>query len=276
MSCADDAMKIPTGKFMRAIGNKIYIMDFEKKSNEVFYEFPVGVYIEDKIYQLDSETLLFSLPEEGKLLSMNLKSRGVRYLGEGVAPVYLPKHEKIVFYGKDSSGKGAILVADKNLNNTKFVSRSDRYDPVKIVVISSDEIVFQKGIKNSRLKELWKFNVVSNRLSKFSDIENCSLVNVFRRDTNQLICQEITSNRFDNSYYLLGMDGVERQSFNFEGNLNVGVYLDDMDSIIIQKTRIYSSNEYADLWVYRFVDGFSYKIMSDAGFAIDSLIKLEN
>ena len=79
MSCTADVMKIPAGKFARAIGNKIYIMDFEKKSNEVFYEFPVGVVIEDKIYQIDSETLLFSLPEEGKILSIDLKSKDIKH-----------------------------------------------------------------------------------------------------------------------------------------------------------------------------------------------------
>ncbi len=274
MSSAAEVMEIPTGKFVRAIGNQIYVMDFEKKSNELFYEFPVGVLVRDKIYQIDSETLLFSLSDRGGIHSIDLNSKRINYLGKGLAPVYMPEHEKILFYGKDENGKGAILIADKNLNNVKSMGRSGRYDPAKIVVISSDEVVFQKGFRNSKIKELWKFNVASNELSKFSDKDDCRLVNIWRRATGQLICQKITADRFDTYYYLLGSDGIE-QPLNFEGYLNAGVYLDDMDSIIIQKVRVSFLIEHVDLWVYRFSDGFSYKIMSDAGFAIDSMLKLK-
>lgn len=275
MSCAAEVMEIPTGKFVRAIGNQIHIMDFEKKSNEIIYEFPVGVIIEEKIYQIDSDTLLFSLPDEGKILSIDLNSKSIKYLGKGDAPVYMPEHEKILFYGKDKNGKGALLIADKNLSNVKSITRSGRYDPAKIVVVSSDEVVFQKGFRDSKVKELWKFNIASNELSKFSDKDDCRLVNVWRRATGQLICQKITADRFDTYYYLLGPDGIE-QPLNFEGYLNAGTYLDDMDSIIIQKVRVSFLIEHSDLWVYRFSDGFSYKIMSDAGFAVDSMLRLEN
>ncbi len=275
MSCAAEMMEIPTGKYVRAIGNKIYIMDFEKNYNEVFYEFPVGTVIEEKIYQIDSETLLLSLPDEGKILTINLKSKDIRYLGKGDAPVYMPKHKKILFYGKDKHGKGALLIADQSLRNTKRVSQSGRYDPAKIVVISSDEVVFQKGFRDSKAKELWKFNVASNTLSKFIDKNDCRLVNVWRRATDQLVCQKITNDRFKTYYFLLGLDGVE-QPLNFEGYLNAGVYLDDMDAMIIQKVRVSLLTEYVDLWVYRFSDGSSYKIMSNAGFAIDSMLKLKN
>ena len=49
-----------------------------------------------------------------------------------------------------------------------------------------------------------------------------------------------------------------------------------MDSIIIQKTRVSSVSEHADLWVYRFDDRLLYKVMNDAGFAVDSMLKLKN
>ncbi|NOX71010.1 MAG: hypothetical protein GXP15_17665 [Gammaproteobacteria bacterium] len=280
MGCDAKDEEVPKGEFIRAIGNQIYVVNFEKNTNKLFYEFPLGTVIEDKISQIDRRTILLSLPEEGKILTIDLKSKTANYIGVGLNPVYMPKHEKIVYYGKDSDGVGALLVANRYLEEPIPVTKSSRYDLRTIVKISSDEVVFQKKEYVDRLGKrengLWKFNVSSHNLTKLDSIEGCLLLNVFRNKTSQLVCQKITTNRFDTYYYLVDLSGNREERLNFEGYLSIGEYIEEMDSIVIQKPRVVvgdGSTSY-DLWLYDLDDDTSHLMMKNAGFAIDAFLRI--
>lgn len=276
LDCDADKFAMPKGNFVRAIGNSVYLVNFEKGQNRLVYRFPVGTVVEGKIYQVDSTTILLSLPEEGKIVTLNLQTGMVEYLGNGLNPVYMDHHDKIIYFGKNNESLGALLVADRYLNNAKSIARSTSADPVTIVKISSDEVVFQMANQVERPYELWKYNVQSDALYKLQADPNCRLLNAWRSITKQLVCQKITINRFDTYYYLMDLDTTEEQPLTYDGYLNIGDYLPDLDALIVQRARadIGKREERSDLWLFRFSDQSSCPLMKNAGFAIDAFARM--
>lgn len=236
---ASDATIVPSGNFIRAIGNQLYFVNFEKSTNELLYSFPVGTIIGEKISQIDSKRLLLSLPTEGRILTINFETKDIQNVGVGLNPVYLSEHGKIIYYGKDTYGNGAVLVSSIGMTDSKKIVDLGKYDPLKIVKVSDDEVVFQKSEaaigSDSRKNVLWKFNIRTNGLTKLDAIRNCRLLNVWRSYGEQLICERITKDRFDSYYYLVDLNGSVDKKIDVSGYLNIGAYLDEMDAIIIQK-----------------------------------------
>lgn len=279
MACNAENFKVPKGDFVRAIGNQIYLVNFEKNKNELIYSFPVGAVIEGKISKVDERTILLSL-QGGEILTVDLISKDVNNMGEGMNPVYMDEYQKIVYYGKDRDGNGALLIADEKLEASHRIVESNRHDIPKIVKISSEEIVFQRGELISGTdkwqSKVWKYNIVSEELIKLDAIDGCRLVNTWISKTNQLICEKNTPDRFDTYYYLVDLLGKDETRINFAGYLNVGEYIEELNSIVIQKANVKDGVEAYDLWLYDLSNNSEHILMEDSGFAIDSFLHLNN
>lgn len=280
MACSEEKHKVPLGDFVRAIGNQIYVLNFEKSRDELFYSFPIGTVIEEKISQINERTILLSLPDSGKILTVDLINKDVKEIGVGLNPVYMNKYAKIIYYGRDENGKGSLLIANEKLENPQRIIESNKHDVLKIVKISSEEIVFQKGElmlgSDKWRNKLWKYNLISEELVKMDGVNDCRLLNVWRSKSNQLICQKITSDRIDTYYYLVDLQGKNETRINFSGYLNVGEYIEELDSIIIQKINVKNRSESYELWLYDLSNSSERMIMENSGFAIDSFLRLRN
>ncbi len=279
MACSGEKPKVPVGDFVRAIGNQVYLVNFEKNKDELFYSFPVGTVIEGGMSQIDERTILLS-PQGAGIVTVDLISKDVKNIGKGMNPVYMDKHQKIVYYGRDKNGKGALLIANEKLEHPQRIVESNRHDIPKVVKISSEEIVFQRGelISGSDKwqSKVWKYNIVSKELVKLDTIVDCRLVNVWRSKTNQLICEKNTFDRFDTYYYLVDLLGKNETRIDIDGYLNVGEYIEDIDSIIIQKVNVKGGVEGYDLWLYDISNNSEHIIMENSGFAIDSFLHLNS
>ena len=278
MACNGAKPKVPAGDFVRAIGNQVYFVNFEKNKDELFYSFPVGTVIEQKISQIDERTILLSL-QGGGIVTVDLISGNAKNIGKGMNPVYMDKHQKIVYYGRDKDGKGALLIANEKLEHPHRIVGYNRHDIPKVVKISSEEIVFQRGepVPGSDMwqSKVWKYNIVSKELVKLDAIVDCRLVNVWRSKTNELICEKNTSDRFDTYYYFVDLLGGNEIRIDIDGYLNVGEYIEDIDSIIIQKVNVKGGVEGYDLWLYDLSNNSQHIIMENSGFAIDSFLHLD-
>jgi len=279
MGCSGEKPKVPMGNFVRAIGNQVYIVNFEKNKDELLYSFPVGTVIEGKISQIDERTILLS-PQRGGIVTVDLISKEVKNIGKGMNPVYMDKHQKIVYYGRDENGNGALLIANEKLEYSQRIVGYKRDDIPKIIKISSEEIVFQRGEAVSESDEweskVWKYNIVSKELVKLDAIVDCRLVNVWRNKTNQLICEKTTPDRFDTYYYFVDLLGGNEARIDIDGYLNVGEYIEELDSLIIQKVKVKGWVEGYDLWLYDLSNNSENMIMEDSGFAIDSFLRLKS
>lgn len=277
MACNGEKLKVPAGDFVRGIGNQLYMVNFEKNKDELFYSFPAGAVIEEKISQIDERTILLSL-QGGGIVTVDLISQDAKYVGEGMNPVYMDEYQKIVYYGRDKNGKGALLIANEKLEHPQRIVGSNRHDIPKVIQVSSEEVVFQRGelISGSekRQSKVWKYNIVLEELVKLDAIVDCRLVNVWRSKTNQLICEKNTPDRFDTYYYLVDLLGQSEARIDFSGYLNVGEYIEELDSIIIQKVNVKNGAEGYDLWLYDLSNNSESLIMENSGFAIDSFLHL--
>ncbi|MFK7862591.1 MAG: hypothetical protein AB8B95_00045 [Pseudohongiellaceae bacterium] len=90
-----------------------------------------------------------------------------------------------------------------------------------------------------------------------------------------MICQKITPNRFDTYFYLTGLYDKEEVVLDFDDYLNVGEYVEELNSLIIQKARVKNFRQTNDLWAFNLSTSKEQLLMEGAGFAIDSFMRLD-
>lgn len=282
MACSEEKVVIPSGDYVKASGNRVYALNFEKNRNELIYSFPVGTVISEKITQIDERTVLLSIPSGGRIIALDIIDRKISEIGVGLNPTFMSKHGKIVYYGLDEDGSGALLIADKEFKKRDRVAGAGQYnqsDGRMIIKKSADEILFHRNEEvlgsEKREKWLWKYNIATNELVKLRAIDDCRLLNAWVSKTNQVICQKITPNRFDTYFYLTGLHDEEEVVLDFDEYLNVGEYIEELNSLIIQKGRVEYFREIYDLWVLDLTTGNEQLLMEGSGFAIDSFMRLE-
>lgn len=278
MGCDVQEYEIPRGDFLRATGNQIYVINFVEGKNELLFSFPAGEVIHNKLWQIDEQTILLSMQESAEIVSLDLVTKKVRRIGFGDNPVYMKKHKKIMYYGKDNEGKGALLVADAALKNPQKIFELNQRDALKIVKTSSDEVVFMRSELDIETENwqnvLWKYDLTTNSLVRIEGFSDCRLLNIWRSKGGQLICQKKTSNRFDSYYYLVDLLNKTEERIDYSGYLNIGEYVEELDSLIVQKLDVRGGYEIYDLWLFDLSNNTELKLMEGSGFAFESFLRL--
>lgn len=268
-----NSIEKPTGFFIRAIGNKIYATDFLRETEELLYESPIGKPIYGPLSQFDDKKIMFSVGLDREIFTLDIVSKSLESIGYGVFPMYFPKYEKMVYFGRDSQGKGALLVANEYLQNPTTIVSSGDNDPSKLVRLSDDEVLFQMSSSKTKRFDLWKYTLSTQALEPLNSQTECSMLYIKATSKREILCESTDLNSDD--YYFLNIDNGERRDVSRSSYMNIGAYVEEINSLIIQITYSKYLSEKTDLWIFDVKTKKKLRLSSNMAFGVHSFIYFE-
>jgi hypothetical protein len=229
-------------------------------------------------YVLDEESFLMtaSHPDEMYIYKYNIKSKSVEPLRRGHRPVYMAKHNKIVFYEYDNiKDVSYLFVAD--INDTSNKSReliSDNYVRAfrshyeTAVPISDDKILYHTyahdGMNSdSFLSKIMEYDLTTKKSKELSKVKGCYRTGIWRESTKQMLCRVSPDSE---GYFLISLDGTNKQFLNFQDREPIH-YLPEYDLLVLSDVELGIFKNYAPemyvIYLYDFGTQKQYKIAND-------------
>jgi hypothetical protein len=188
----------------------------------------------------------------------NSKTKQVRTLHEGQAPLYMQKYHQLLFFDD------GLEIADINnpIKTTKKITdggRSVRH----LISVSDSEVVFIKE-DTGAANDVWRYSLINHSLGKLP-IKGCTFPSLWIDKTEQLVCFD----RNAKTYFLADLQGNKEKELSFGKNTAIPlINIPGTTSLIMNVVEVANSDEIYNLYIYDLTTGEKKLISKNNGFGL--------
>lgn len=254
--------------------NSIHALDLSTLKSRVVYEEKNGLPMFRYFTKIDNKRLLVAAEIRGLIEELDLETGVVKTVLSGYKPQYIPEHGKL-FFRDELSGKSGFFMVDIEdmedaAQSARLVREGDYGYGQQVIQVSRDEVVFRQD------RGLWLYNIVSDTLNKLS-IANCTYPKIMRSATGQLLCFDITAQR----YFLADLKGENIEPVPALKDDIAVLYIPAYDTLIFSKIRLqffpgWGLGEAMDVWAYNFKHKQVNRLKKNLHVGFGDAIWLEN